>query len=974
MATLYEKNLDWLKERCPAFFDWLEKSEEDPGVELIEVKPGIKDLRVTGKNRQRFLFYHTDDPLEHERELLQKNKFEENCVTFLVGLGLGYNLVAVAERMEKNHTVVVIESSATIVRHALEIQDLPSLIQEGFRLIFCPPDSQVIEQTAIKLMTGTIGFDAPEDVYILLHPSSDNISSEYNDFFKLLENQFYYSMVNLKTRTYCGKIFAINEIQNLPKIVSSPGIEHLSNCLPRVPAVVVSAGPSLYKNVHLLKEIQNKAIIIATAPVARVLLAYDVRPHLIGSMDYSKENYQPFEGICDLEEIPLVYLTRLYPQVVFDYQGDLIVVPQNGGIVNWLGKVWGTKGALPGCGNVGLFCLYIAAALGADPIILIGQDLAFTHRSSHTEGIMGRLKMETDKEKFIWVEGNLGEKVPVNSAFLTYIRQFKEAISSLKSVCINATEGGARIEGAVVMPLLEAIETHCSEPLDIDSTIQSALGSDRFGPVDYPALIQEIEGQIKTFQHIKTLCRKGLKLNRKIDRSVKKGEGIKDPEISRLIRKNCEISSEIQRFCDSFIIFQTYMGNEIFQINRRDYQSDPGQPGGDYDPDSLNKGIKRNRLILRESEKAILELTVEFKKSLNLIREYFQMQEKVSAAPHDLLLQYQWGKILLKMGFGKKARTAFLRSLELGKDDSDLLLSLADAYERCGQVSDARQVLHRFEKQDPANIEKVQMALSRLTEQEREWWNKAEAFWAEGDWINALLYSRKVSHSNPRAEEMINLAFKRREETVLKADRERSEWDREAAARTEYKDLFESGRKRFDEARFKEAAGLLEKAVALPYRETLEAQVLLACVYSELGEIGKTEALLREAMAKSPRSGLFHVNLGRAYLRNGHIPEGLKELEEAVKKESRFYEQHMDIGGVYFQLRNYQEAVHHFNQYLVHNPGSYEAFTKVGNCYLAQGRIEPARDCYEKALDLKSNYPAAKAGLSAIEEIRQRRL
>ena len=974
MATLYEKNLDWLKERCPAFFDWLEKSEEDPGVELIEIKPGIKDLQVTGKSRQKFLFYHTDQPLEHERELLKERKFEERCVTFLVGLGLGYNLLAVAERMEKNHTVVVIECNATIMKQALQIQDLTSMVQEDSRLIFCPPDPQIIEQIALRLLTGNIGFDAPEDVYILLHPSSDNISSEYHDYFKLLENQFYYSMVNLKTRTLCGKIFAINEIQNLPQIISSPGIQHLSNCLPKVPAVVVSAGPSLYKNVHLLKQIQNKAMIIATAPVVRILLSYDVRPHLVGSMDFGKDNYQSFEGICDFEEIPLVYLTRLYPPIVLDYQGDLIVVPQNGGIVNWLGNVWGTKGTLPGCSNVGLFCLYIAAALGADPIMLIGQDLAFTHQFDHTEGIMGRQKVDPDKGKYIWVEGNLGDKVPVTSAFLTYINQFKDAIRSLKSVCINATEGGARIEGAVVMPLLEAIETHCSETFNIDSMIKSALGSDPSGAVDYPGLIQEIESKIKTFRHIKTLCQKGLKLNRKIDRTLKKGEGIKDPGINRLIRKNYEVSTEIQRFSDAFILFEIYMGNEIFRINRREYQSDPDQFCEAYDPDSLARGIKRNRLILRESEKAILELTEEFKKSLNLIQEYFQCQEKVSAAPNDPLLHYQWGKILLKMGFGKKARTAFLRSLELGQDDSDLLFSLTDSYKRCGQVSEAMKILHRIEKQDPANSEKAQMVLSRLSEQERDWWNKAEAFWSQDDWVNTLLYSRKVRKSNPQAEEMITLAIQRREETILKADRERGEWDNTLAARTEYQNLFESGRKMFGEARFKEAAGLLEKAMALPYMETLEARVLLACVYSELGEIGKTEALLREAIAKSPRNGLFHVNLGRAYLRNGRIVEGLTELEEAVKKESRFSQQHMDIGSIYFQLRNYKEAAHHFNQYLTLNPGSYEAFTKAGNCYLAQGRIEPAMECYEKAIHLKSDFPAAKAGISTIEGIRQRRL
>jgi len=416
------------------------------------------------------------------------------------------------------------------------------------------------------------------------------------------------------------------------------------------------------------------------------------------------------------------------------------------------------------------------------------------------------------------------------------------------------------------------------------------------------------------------------------------------------------------------------LGNEIFRINRREYQSDPDQPCEAYDPDSLARGIKRNRLILRESEKAILDLTEEFKKSLNLIQEYFQCQEKVSAAPNDPLLHYQWGKILLKMGFGKKARTAFLRSLELGQDDSDLLFSLTDSYERCGQVPEAIQILDRIVKQDPANIEKAQMVLSHLSEQDRDWWNKAKAFWSQDDWVNTLLYSRKVRKRNPQAEEMITLAIQRREETILKADRERAEWDNTLSARTEYRNLFESGRKMFDEARFKEAAGLLEKAMALPYVETLEARVLLACVYSELGEIGKTEALLREAIAKSPRNGLFHVNLGRAYLRNGRTVEGLTELEEAVKKESRFSQQHMDIGSIYFQLRNYKEAAHHFNQYLTLNPGSYEAFTKAGNCYLAQGRIEPAMECYEKAIQLKSDFPAAKKGISTIERIRQRHL
>ncbi|MCX5907458.1 MAG: hypothetical protein NTY64_09800, partial [Deltaproteobacteria bacterium] len=122
--TLLEKNLALLKERCPACADWLEKAADDPRVESLEIAPGKIDLRVTGKNKQIFLFYNTEEPLESEKKLFQEHKFEKNCATFLVGLGLGYNVSAIAEKMENKHTLVVIECNATIMKQALKVMDL----------------------------------------------------------------------------------------------------------------------------------------------------------------------------------------------------------------------------------------------------------------------------------------------------------------------------------------------------------------------------------------------------------------------------------------------------------------------------------------------------------------------------------------------------------------------------------------------------------------------------------------------------------------------------------------------------------------------------------------------------------------------------------------------------------------------------------------------------------------------------------
>lgn len=972
--NLYEKNLALLKYRCPACADWLEKAPDDPGIEILEIAPGKIDLRVIGKNKQRPLFYNTADPLEKERKLFQEQKFEKNCATFLIGIGLGYNLSVIAEKMEDRHTLLVIECNATVMKSALKTIDLSPLFQKDSRIIFCPPDPKIIEQVATRIFLGETGFDAPDDVKISLHPAASNISEEYNERFRQLEELFCYYMVNLKTCTHCAHPFALNEVSNLPQIVSSPGIGRLKDCFPDIPAVVVSAGPSLHKNVHLLKKIQNRALIIATAPVLRILLAHDIRPHLIASMDFGEENYLPFEGVCEQEEVPMVYLTRLYPKALFDYQGDLIVVPQNEGIIHWLGQYWGKKGGLPGCGNVGLFCFYIAEALGAEPIILIGQDLAFSQDSTHTEGIMGRKKVAPKDEKFLWVEGNLGDQVPVTTAFLAYIRQFRDAVAASKKLCINATEGGAYIGGTVIMSFQEAIETYCCEEKDIAGMIKAALEKKSEDPPDYPGLLEEMERGIKSLKHIKRLSQKGLKLNQKIRKRFSKPENRKEGKLDQLIKENYRVSNEIQKFGFSFALFKTYMAKEIYEINRGKYLPEPDKI---YDPEVMDTGLKRNRLILQAAERTADELSSELRKSRDLIKEFYHCQTAVSKAPGDAAAQFHWGRILLRMGYGKKARAAFLRSLELGMNGPEILLNLADCYQKGGNFEEARNILSSLSQKDSQLIEKVRPKASFLDEQEKNWLEQAKRFRDERDWVNTLIYSRKISKKDSKdgaeAEGLMREALQAREAAILKGDRQSMEWRRRWEARRKYKNLFECGKSLFDRGRFEEAAAVFNRALALPSIETLEAQVLLACTYSELGRIRKTEELLREAMARFPDRALFNVNLGRAYLRNGYISEGLRELEAAIQKDSRFYEHHLEIGNIWFQLKDFQKAFHHFDQYLTHNQGSYEALTKAGNCHLAQGFIEEAQAYYRKALNLRSDYPAAQAGIMTVNRLMQRK-
>ena len=78
--------------------------------------------------------------------------------------------------------------------------------------------------------------------------------------------------INLKTRSVFSKRYYQNILDNLPHLVSCPGIFSLENKLQGVPGILVSAGPSLDKNLPLLKTASKRALIIAVATAFRPLL------------------------------------------------------------------------------------------------------------------------------------------------------------------------------------------------------------------------------------------------------------------------------------------------------------------------------------------------------------------------------------------------------------------------------------------------------------------------------------------------------------------------------------------------------------------------------------------------------------------------------------------------------------------------------------------------------------------------------
>ena len=131
-------------------------------------------------------------------------------------------------------------------------------------------------------------------------------------------------------------------------------------------------------------------------------------------------------------------------------------------------------------GSVSTEAFMIALQMGFKNIVLIGQDLAFTGGVSHTKGIedaLGDNDSYIKSRQIVEVEGINGERLQTDYQMWFYKQWFEKVIRIYKDkiYVIDATEGGARIEGAEIKSLEEVIKTQCNKELDVHKIEQKIL-------------------------------------------------------------------------------------------------------------------------------------------------------------------------------------------------------------------------------------------------------------------------------------------------------------------------------------------------------------------------------------------------------------------------------------------------------------------------------------------------------------------
>ncbi|MEQ8769057.1 MAG: DUF115 domain-containing protein [Phycisphaerales bacterium] len=444
-------------------------------------------------------------PIEEGARLAASVDAESNAVACVLGFGAGYHCRSLSERLGRAGLVICFEPDVGLLRAVLERVDYSEWLERSggscarFVLLTSASDRAPVSR-ALEGLEGLIALGAK----IVEHPAS---SARLGDMGGAFSTRFMEVVTSLKsvvaTTLSQSGVTLRNLLMNADVYTASDGIAPLAGCCAGRAGVIVSAGPSLTRNLHLLGEpgVRDRVLIVAVQTVLKPMLDAGIKPHIVCALDHHEISRRFYEGLtpADVDGITLVADPKVNPAVIQAWPGAIRFVgnEQLDMIVGPIAS--GPKGELKPGATVAHLCYYVARMMGADPAIFIGQDLGFTDGQYYSAnaaihrvwaGELGAFcslesmewqRIARFKRRLIQREDVFGKPIFTDEQLASYLGQFE--VDFAESVqrglrVIDATEGGVRKQNAEVLPLAEALErAPGGAPIEVPAPARADLGS-----------------------------------------------------------------------------------------------------------------------------------------------------------------------------------------------------------------------------------------------------------------------------------------------------------------------------------------------------------------------------------------------------------------------------------------------------------------------------------------------------------------
>ncbi len=474
-----EKNLAAIARQDPRLADTIRATPPRADIEFVETPEG-PSARIAGGA----LLASGRAPATEGERLASSVDVAEHGVVCVLGFGLGYHARALGERMRKTGVVLCCEPDLGLLRAVLERVDHSAWIESTNLAFLTDPDDG---PSISRALSGVEGVIALGFTFLTHPPSRARLGDDADRFVRTVTGALKALRTTIVTTLVQGGTTLRNAAMNLDHYAACGGIAELAGACEGRPAVVVAAGPSLERTIDALAQpgVRDRVVIVAVQTVLKPLLARGIRPHYVTALDHHEISRRFYEGLSaeDVRGVTLVAEPKANPAILDAFPG-VIRCPADELLDEILGEgLARDMGRIEPGATVAHLAYELARHLGCDPVILTGQDLAFTDGQYYSAGAaihgvwateLGRFRtLETLEWERIARMKSLLRRVPAvgggevltDEQMSTYLAQFEAMFARDVGAgrrVIDATEGGALKRGAETLGLAEALATHAS--------------------------------------------------------------------------------------------------------------------------------------------------------------------------------------------------------------------------------------------------------------------------------------------------------------------------------------------------------------------------------------------------------------------------------------------------------------------------------------------------------------------------------
>jgi hypothetical protein len=493
MENLLEINLSYIRKYNPALEDRIRKHTELSGhFELDESQSGSPLLIKEGIS-----IHDKMDPEQEAIDIFHKTKTASKySIAVIYGIGLGY----LPQRFSKSakSKIIIFEPDLDVLRVTLELVNLSSLLSKENVMI--ANTAKEFEKAYEKLFF----VDYDMNLHVLNY-YRHNEAEALNEFVEMACNVHNVYQSNYRNLANNAVLWTESALKSVYHSSAHHPLSILKDKFNGKTAVIISAGPSLGKNIDLIKDYRDKITVFCVGTALKTALEHEIKPDFLVQIDACTNAYKQVEGF-DLSDINLILEPTTYIDIhKLKTKNKFYYWPYNDNTSGWLARMWDIDPTLcQNMGTVSLTSILSAKLLGFEKIILIGQDLAYTDGKCYATGSvydhfectintkdtmssvittskpnMNNIMLNSINskgKKVVPVKGQLEKIVyaPLDYAlFIIYFENLaKELPENIK--IINATEGGAYLNGYDHIPFKEAL-TKCTDlPYNTDEIIASA--------------------------------------------------------------------------------------------------------------------------------------------------------------------------------------------------------------------------------------------------------------------------------------------------------------------------------------------------------------------------------------------------------------------------------------------------------------------------------------------------------------------